>query len=163
MAHENSLCSITMLTEHQCGYIISQRRWGKCLALAWSCFQWNAKVIFLWMCHASWDCSEGGRRFSHPSGEKKWKVRNVLLITAVWIYFNWVTSMKYCNEISVDAVSLSKVSLLPEAEVKVKSHCLVLCLNFKKGDWVKVIQVINGIACQTFYLASNLKELLLYF
>lgn len=71
--------------------------------------------------------------------------------------------MKCCNAISVDAVSLSKVSLLPEAEVKVESHCLVLCLNFKKGDWVKVIQIVNGIACQTFYLASNLKELLLYF
>lgn len=71
--------------------------------------------------------------------------------------------MKYCNAVSVDAVSLSKVSLLPEAEVRVKSHCVVLCLSFKTGDWEKVIQIVNGIACQTFYLASNLKELLLYF
>lgn len=71
--------------------------------------------------------------------------------------------MKYCNAVSVDAVSLSKVSLLPEAEVRVESHWVVLCLSFKTGDWEKVIQIVNGIACQTFYLASNLKELLLYF
>lgn len=71
--------------------------------------------------------------------------------------------MKYCNVVSVDAVSLSKISLLPEAEVKVESPCVVLCLSFKKGDWVRVIQIVNGTACQSFYLASNLKELFLYF
>lgn len=75
--------------------------------------------------------------------------------------------MKYCNAVSLDAISLSKVSLLPEAEVewevKVESPCVVLCLSFKKESWVKVIQIVNGTACQTFYLASNLEKLLLYF
>lgn len=39
--------------------------------------------------------------------------------------------MKYCNAVSVDAISLSKVSLLPEAEVKVESQCSVV-LEFQE-------------------------------
>lgn len=59
--------------------------------------------------------------------------------------------MKYCNAVSVDAISLSKISLLPEPEVKVESPCVVLCLSFKKGSWVKMIQIVNGTAHQTLF------------
>lgn len=65
--------------------------------------------------------------------------------------------MKYCDTVSVGAISLNKINLLLGAEVKVESHCGVVCLSCRKGDWVKVILTINGIACQAFYLASNLK------
>lgn len=76
-----------------------------------------------------------------------------MLVIVACIYFKGVTFVKCSDAISVGAVSLNKVSL-SGAEVKVESHCGVLCLSFRKGDCIEVIQIFNGIACQAFFFFS---------